>query len=157
MISFGFRSLVLRSHEHYNSGQYLLDEVSSKLRLCCFLPWLIQGLYESDATIQATNWLTDGRAPTIIRHALTALSMHSHSISQVKGYPGNDSVPPIFRLIDMKHHSVMLPLGVVYVGFGHEICFGAEIGIIAKYLILQNFRLYGILNTNIISCTLICT
>ena len=74
IVSFGFRSLVLRKHEHYKSGRHLLNEVSSKLQLCGFLPWLVQGQYDSEVTIQATNWLTVGRVPTIIRHALTALS-----------------------------------------------------------------------------------
>ena len=27
-----------------------------------------------DVTVQATNWLADGRAPRLMRHALTALS-----------------------------------------------------------------------------------
>ena len=30
-------------------------------------------MYDSDVTIPATNWFADGRVPTIIRHALTAL------------------------------------------------------------------------------------
>jgi hypothetical protein len=44
IISFGFLSLVLRNYEHYYSGRHLLDKVSStcKLRLCGFLPWLVQ-------------------------------------------------------------------------------------------------------------------
>ena len=74
IVSVGFRSLVLQNNERYNSGRHLLDEVSSKLRLCSFLPWLVQTWYDSDVTIQATNWLADRRAATIIRYALTALS-----------------------------------------------------------------------------------
>ena len=81
ILSFGFRSLVLQNHERYSSGRHLLDEVSSKLRLCGFLPWLVQGLHDGDITIQATNWLADGHVPKIIRHALTALSSYNDNAS----------------------------------------------------------------------------
>ena len=33
-----------------------------------------RGLYGSDITVQATNWLAHGQAPRLVRHALTALS-----------------------------------------------------------------------------------
>ena len=92
IISFDFQSLVLRNHECYNSGRHLFDEVSSKLQLCGFLPWLVQGLYEIDITIQATNWLADGRVPTIIRHALTALRstpQHGLGLSEPVVYYGH--------------------------------------------------------------------
>ena len=73
IVSFNVSPLVLRNYERNNYGQHLLEEASSKLRLCGFLPWLVQGLYESDTTVQATNWLADGRTPRHVRHALTAL------------------------------------------------------------------------------------
>ena len=40
------------------------------------------GWYGSDITIQATNWLADGHAPRLVRHALTTLRMieYQHNI-----------------------------------------------------------------------------
>ena len=71
--SFSFSPLLLRNHKRNNSGWHLLEKATSKLRLCGFLPWIVYGLYGSDVTVQATNWLADGRAPGLVRHALTAL------------------------------------------------------------------------------------
>ena len=66
----------MRNSERNNSRWQLLNEVSSKLQLCGFSPCLVQDLYGSDVTIQATNWFTDGRAPSLVKHALTALSVY---------------------------------------------------------------------------------
>ena len=74
-IGFSFSPLVLRNYERLNFGRHLLDKKgSAKLRLYGFLPWLVSDLYGSDVTVQATNWLADGRAPRLMRYALTALS-----------------------------------------------------------------------------------
>ena len=53
------------------------SKLAKNCKLCSFLLCPIQGLHGSDM-IQATNWLTDGRAPSLVRHALTALSVDSH-------------------------------------------------------------------------------
>ena len=44
-----------------------------------FLPWLVQGLYGRDVTVQATNWLTGGHTPRLERHDLIALSTSESS------------------------------------------------------------------------------
>ena len=67
---------MLRNYECNNSGQHFLKEASSELQLCGFLPLLVYGIYGSDVTVQATNWLADRRTPRLVRHALTALSSH---------------------------------------------------------------------------------
>ena len=99
IVSFGFRSLVLRKHERYNSGWHLLDGVSSKLRLCGFLRWLVQGWYHSDVTIQATNWLAVGRAPTMIRHAVTALRSFPKVPDCIFSYPYADRKKSVVKCL----------------------------------------------------------
>ena len=46
------------------------------------LPWLVQGLYGRDVTVQATNyWLTDRHTPRLERYDLTALSSSEGFVS----------------------------------------------------------------------------